>query len=368
MAEQDWLTPATAPAPSPYQNVVAAPAVGPPAYELRPLTLGEVLDRTFSLYRSRFWLFCGIAASAAAIELVVAGTGRVILHHYTSNPQVLYTGALGITYLASFIYFFFYCITQAATCFAMSEVYLNRPASIASSLRAVRGKWYAWIGIALWQAWSAAWPFLALFIPFIIVTVLKFALPGVGGVLFALFVIFGILGAAVYGTIAYIRNSLAIPAKVVEGMTVRKAMRRSKDLANGAKGRIFVLGLIVWALMLVAGILQAPFAMMPLMFPGKSHYISEMTVLLIMFIARSAVTPVASIGLTLIYFDQRVRREAFDLEVLLGPEQPSALPASPDLTPSVSTPSDFTSPEFPAPGPTPDTAPTAEAEPNAPLL
>ena len=68
---------------------------------------------------------------------------------------MLYTAAAGVTYLASLIYFFFYCVTQAATCFALSEVYLNRPASIASSLRAVRGKWYAWIGIAMWQAWSA---------------------------------------------------------------------------------------------------------------------------------------------------------------------------------------------------------------------
>ena len=350
MAEQDWLTPATAPAPSPYQNVVAAPAVGPPAYDLRPLTLGEILDRTFSLYRSRFWLFAGISATAAAIELIIAGTGRIIVHHFTSNAQVLYTAAAGVTYLASLIYFFFYCITQAATCFAMSEVYLSRPASIASSLRAVRGKWYAWIGIAMWQAWSAGWVFLALFIPYIIILSLKIDLANFGGVLAALFLVFAVIAATVYGTIAYIRNSLAIPAKVVEGMTVRKAMRRSKDLAGGAKWRIFVLGLIVWAMMLVAGMLQLPFAMMTILAPNKSHIISEMIVLLVMFIARSAVTPIASIGLSLIYFDQRVRREAFDLEVLLGPEQAVALPATPE----------FAAPDSP-PHPT-------EAEPNAPLL
>jgi len=361
MAEQDWLTPATAPAPSPYQNVVAAPAIGPPAYELRPLTLGELLDRTFSLFRSRFWLFTGISASAAAIELVVAGTGRVIVHHYTTNPQVLYSAALGVTYLASFIYFFFYCITQAATCWAMSEVYLSRPASIASSLRAVRGKWYAWIGIAIWQAWSAAWPFMALFIPFVILLTLKIVLPTFGSVLFGILAVLALIGAVVYGVIAYIRNSLAIPAKVVEGMTVRKAMRRSKDLADGAKRRIFVLGLIVWALFVVAGVLQAPFSMMALLAPGKSHIISEMVALVIMFFARSVVTPVASIGLCLIYFDQRVRREAFDIEVLLGPEQANALPTSPDIAPL-----DFAS-SYPPANPTPDHAPTTEAESNAPL-
>jgi hypothetical protein len=347
MAEQDWLTPATAPAPSPYDNVVAAPSQSPPAYELRPLTLGELLDRSFSLFRSRFWLFTGISATAAAIELVCSGSGRIIVHHYTKDPQVLYTAAAFVTYIASFIYFFFYCVTQAATCFAMAEVYLNRPASIGSSLRAVRGKWYAWIGVAMWQAWSACWPFLALFVPFLILTVLKFAFNGLGVLLIVLGV-FAVIGAIVYGAIAYIRNSLAIPAKVVEGIPVRRAMRRSKDLADGAKGRIFVLGLIVWALFFVGGMLQMPFAMMTLLDRSGSHVFSEMTVLLITFVTRSVVTPIASIGLCLIYFDQRVRREAFDLEVLLGPEQASALPVVQDYGLA--------------------SAPTPEAEANASLL
>ena len=30
--------------------------------DLRPMTLGEVLDRTFTLYRERFLLFAGISA------------------------------------------------------------------------------------------------------------------------------------------------------------------------------------------------------------------------------------------------------------------------------------------------------------------
>jgi hypothetical protein len=351
MAEQDWLTPATAPAPSPYSNVVVAPSQGPPAYELRPLTLGELLDRTFSLYRSRFWLFSGISASAAAVELVIAGAGRVIMHHYTKNPQVIYTAGIFVTWIAYIIYFFFYCVTQAATCFAMAEVYLNRPASIGSSLRAVRSKWYAWVGIALWQGWSAGWPFFALFVPFIILTTLKVAFNTAVALLIFLGVL-AVIGAAVYGVIAYIRNSLAIPVKVVEGLSVRKAMRRSKDLEDGAKGRTFVLGLIVWALFFVAGVLQAPFAMMTVLAPGSSHVLSEIATLLIMFLARALVSPVASIGLCLIYFDQRVRREAFDLEVLLGPEQANALPTSPVSEPYSE----------------PSTAPDTEAEANGPLL
>ena len=35
--------------------------------ELRPLSLGELLDRTFSYYRSHFWLFVGIMAISTAV-------------------------------------------------------------------------------------------------------------------------------------------------------------------------------------------------------------------------------------------------------------------------------------------------------------
>jgi hypothetical protein len=39
--------------------------------DLRPLTLGEILDRTFTLYRSHFVLFIGIAGISQALILVV---------------------------------------------------------------------------------------------------------------------------------------------------------------------------------------------------------------------------------------------------------------------------------------------------------
>jgi hypothetical protein len=321
MAEQDWLSPAPAGTYFPPAEAVA-PA---PAYDLRPLTLGELLDRTFSLYRSRFWLFCGIAAIASALELVIGGIGRVAVHRFTHQPTTLYSAILGITYVAGFIYFFAHCIAQAATTSAMSDVYLGKPASIGSAFRAISGKWYAWIGIGWWQIWSASWIFMALFIPFVVLAALKINM-GVGGVagnvgLVLLGILF-VIAAMAYGVIAYIRNSLAIPAKVSEGMSVRKAMRRSKDLAAGAKGRIFTVWLIVYAMNMVAGVLQMPLSFLAIR--GGTHIVTEMSILLITFLAHAVVPPVASIGLCLVYFDQRVRREAFDLEFLLGPEQQAA--------------------------------------------
>src|SRR5436305_6058495 len=110
MAHQDWLTPATAPQPSPYYNVAEAPGLATPAYELRPLSLGELLDRTFSLYRSRFWPFAGIASMAAAVEVVIAAIGRVLVHHFTKDPGTLYAATAVVTYIAGAVYFFVYSV------------------------------------------------------------------------------------------------------------------------------------------------------------------------------------------------------------------------------------------------------------------
>ncbi len=40
--------------------------------DLRPMTLGEVLDRTFHLYKNNFWLFAGIIALPLLINLCSA--------------------------------------------------------------------------------------------------------------------------------------------------------------------------------------------------------------------------------------------------------------------------------------------------------
>jgi hypothetical protein len=53
---------------------------------------------------------------------------------------------------------------------------------------------------------------------------------------------------------------------------------------------------------------------------GGKAVASEIVMLLVGFVGHTLVQPVLMIGLSLLYFDQRVRKEAFDLVMLLGPE------------------------------------------------
>jgi hypothetical protein len=127
-----------------------------------------------------------------------------------------------------------------------------------------------------------------------------------------------VLGGFPAGVVLYLRNALAIPAAVTEELEIRPAMRRSKNLAAGSKGRIFMVLFLAACLLEIVGILQTPLSMLILLSPGKAHVLARAAILLITFLGQTVVAPVALIGLTLVYIDQRVRREAFDLELLLN--------------------------------------------------
>jgi hypothetical protein len=129
----------------------------------------------------------------------------------------------------------------------------------------------------------------------------------------------GATGGLAFGIIAFLRNSLAVQAAVIEDLKVRQSMRRSKVLAAGAKGRIFVVYLIAWCLLMVAGIIEMPLAMVIGFgaIKGERHVLLQVVILLVNFVAHSAVTPVLMIGLSLVYFDQRVRQDGFDLLLML---------------------------------------------------
>jgi membrane-anchored glycerophosphoryl diester phosphodiesterase (GDPDase) len=60
------------------------------------------------------------------------------------------------------------------------------------------------------------------------------------------------LGSIVYAIFMSLRLSLAFPACVHENLTAMQAIRRSGVLTNGAKGRIFLVLLVIYAISYVA--------------------------------------------------------------------------------------------------------------------
>ena len=320
-AQQAWLTP-----DSPLASGYPPPPRPVLRYDLRPLSTGEILDRTFTLFRSRFWLFAGLSSIAACFR-VLSTAGYLAFFNTaaqtSANPSAGGTVAhamigLGTYFVGAILALVAYSITQAATTSAVSAVYLGHDTSIGTALRSVRGHWFRYVLIALWQTWSAVWIFFLLIVPAV-------AIPAMGiqslGWLIGLMFFLG-FASLIYGIVAYLRNSLAVPAAVVEDIRVPAAMRRSKQLSSGGKGRIFLMLLLLTALYMVAGALQMPFSFMMLAARSSQHIVAQGIMLLITFLTVALVGPIGAIALCLFYIDERVRKEAFDIDVLMNRSAP----------------------------------------------
>jgi hypothetical protein len=127
------------------------------------------------------------------------------------------------------------------------------------------------------------------------------------------------LVTVINGALMALRYSLAMPACVVEGLTAGRSLKRSVELSKGARGRVFVLGLLVGAVRLVLGvILGLPFIAFTFKHPGHPLPVGLMaTQQLAGFVVNTLIGPIYATGLTLFYYDQRIRLEGYDIEWMM---------------------------------------------------
>ena len=333
----DGFSPAAYGAPAPVlpEPPAVPPAQFAPAAALRPLSTGEVLDRTFVLYRRRFWLFAGIGMVPAGLltlismlRLIFVKVSQVPAAGSTGVPPDALAKAMSKALLtqayflpATLLFVLVYGISNAATVHAVMQITTGLFTSAASAYQAVRGRWLRWTGIALRQFWCAFWPFMPGIALLVAVT---FTIPGAqarnGFGLVALLIVLALIAVTagvVFGVINLLRTMLAMPASVQEGLGINAAVRRSRVLVAGRKGRIFLLLLLVYVLQIVAGSVQLPLVFIALRAHGAQQVLLETIELLITFVATTVVGPVLSIALCLFYIDERVRREGYDIELLM---------------------------------------------------
>jgi hypothetical protein len=266
---------------------------------LRPLSTGELLDRTFSLYRSHFGLFIGIFALPYLVVLAFRLVGLVFQSPTPQISNILMNlvwsmGALFLILIVS-------AASQAAAVVAVSNLHLDRPASVMDSFSTVKSEIPGVIGVSLLVGMASGVAFFAFIVP---------------------------------GVLLLIMWSLAVPAKVLEHRSATDSMSRSMELTKGSRGRIFVIGLLIFVLSIgVSWLLQWPI-LIAAGFSMKTG-IQRMAIgwqvaaLVAEFVSRSLVGALGTIALSLVYYDQRVRKEAFDLQLMMSTIDASAVPSSP---------------------------------------
>ena len=87
----------------------------------------------------------------------------------------------------------------------------------------------------------------------------------------------------------------------------------------GARGRIFVLGLLVFAVRFLLGaLLGFPFLFFAIKHPGHQVPLALLALQQVAaFFTNTFIGPIYSTGLTLFYYDQRVRKEGYDIEMMM---------------------------------------------------
>ena len=319
------------------------------SHAMRPMSLGEILDRTIQIYRKNFLLFAGTAFLPTLLVIVMAvGAGVIGGLLGTMNP--VFAGVFGS--LAILLMFLLFApLSLAATA-------LVNGALTTAAVRINEGEKLT-IRAALGAAWKRGWRFIgtqffiwlfAFIAPgalcfggFMLFAVIGVALDNsssAGLVAFAAFVII-ILGLAlfVYIVLAMIRLSLAFAAATKENLGPWESVKRSYQLTKESIGRIFIFGLLVYALTVAITVVLIFITMIPLIIVGmmmeKSGSAAQQQMMLTVFficyyggafLAQVMVKPVYSIGLTVFYFDQRVRKEGYDIERMM--EQAGLVDAS----------------------------------------
>jgi Membrane domain of glycerophosphoryl diester phosphodiesterase len=330
------------------------------ATELRPLSLGELLDHTFSYYRKHFLLFVGIMALPQAL---IVGTNVLVLPFRTpkfaagSPPHPISTAtqisSSVVTFVAGFgllmiVYALVYCIALGATTMALSEVHLGRPTSIAGAYRSLRGKVWRLFDVVLTViVRSLGFYLLATLGGMAVVIIPVAALAGSGKpgplLMIALVAVMVLaFGVGMVGAFVLIlRYAMAVPALVLENLKARQAIRRSVALAKGNLWRIFLTVVLMYIIsMVVVAVFQGPFWLAMMLVAVKTHTLPlwlEVLMQISAGIGGSLSGPLLIIALALHYYDARVRKEGYDLQVMManldsGPVD--ALAPSPSVSPA----------------------------------
>jgi hypothetical protein len=308
---------------------------------LRPMSTGELMDRTFGLYKKNFWLFVGIASLGPATYLLfqLLTVGSASLQAGNPNRISPFSAAsLGIGFAAGFLTMLVgMAIAHAATVRAVASVHLGLPITIVDAYKSLRGSIWRVLGVFIVMLLLAGLAALgASLIIVVIVLMARFMSIGSGPIaasreaqiVSAFLGFFAAIGVVLCAMIVWVRYALAVACCVVEHLGVIKSIKRSSVLSKGSRFRIFLIYVVFVLLSVVAGAMLGGLAGgIGIVIP----YLPARLILLYLasFIAGSVTSPLATIGIALAYYDERVRKEAFDLQFMMSSlDSPAPLPGA----------------------------------------
>ena len=293
--------------------------------DLRPLSIGELLDRTFRIFRKHFLTFVLIAIIMQLPVSILQVGSALMVNNFAlgtmagnpfDNPEIILPTmlvSLGIGF-ASFI------ITQVGTAAltqAVSDSYLGRTVSFDSAFSRMGNTWFKLILATI----VGGFFMFGLLIPIML-----------GSFIPCLGFFIALIGMFFLGAVASILFSLLPPVVVLERASVIDAVKRAWTLSRLRFW--WVLGYLVLLTVLTFVIIFGPAAIIGVVL---GLVLGEMSILVQSIVQQSATLvltavflPIRIAAITLMYFDLRIRFEGFDLVVLASANE-TVLDAAPSL-------------------------------------
>lgn len=294
-------------------------------FALRPMSTAEILDRTFSLYRRNFLVFAGITILPAALALALEVVG-IVTHLTVRIPgrTLAQTRLMSVGYESLVIFVASIvggAIATGASVYAVYALHLGKPATIAGSYKNVLSSWAKVIVAAV-----LVFLFILL-ISALVVIALGFAiiapLASSGRrITDREAMILGLItiGIILLGLLLWLYLSawtaFVIPSLLLDKNSILRSFRRSHHLSQGSRGRIFLVLMLALVLTLAfTWTLRLP---AEIIFNQRRQEITlELWRDMARFLSTVIAGPIATIAIALFYIDQRIRKEAFDLHLMM---------------------------------------------------
>jgi hypothetical protein len=263
-----------------------------PPIEIRPRRATELVDASFQLLRRYYPQLVTVSAITMSPGVLV----RIITRDAMSNPQMMTAnpGTLFTVALAAIL-----CVTvcDAVLTIAVSDGYLKGEIDLAHAF-----------GTGMRKILTV---FLASFFRGLLLFLAALAVGVAAAIAAALKVpvLFVLIVPLALWLMAYVllRTFAIIPVVVLENVGVNTSMGRTLDLSRNCAAHIFFsLGLAFFLYFIFSGIISA--LGVTLLSPATAGIIGAVLII--------PIYPLLTVVSTMLYYDLRIRKEGFDLEIM----------------------------------------------------
>jgi hypothetical protein len=286
--------------------------------DLRPMEFGEILDGALSLYRRHFGLFFKLSLLVMWLPLALLLYWRIRFFGLRATPeqtvavfQTEFVSAFGWVLAWGIAYGAAMLLLTAGSIRIISDSFLGREPNLGEALSMGVEKIVPLFLVGFGKSLLLV---LILFAGGIAIAMLVALGKAIGAALAALLIFAG--GVGLVWLFLYVVSGYMVttPVVVLEQLpSAFDSFGRSWQLTAGAKLRMFFIVVVAWVIasLLPALVLQAIGALLLQFVPSAlmGWAVVQITLPIIL-------TPIIPCVLTFAYYDRRVRREGFDLQVL----------------------------------------------------